>query len=135
MIGGIRNIRYAATANLNAESKASAHYYAKPVVAQSQYKEICDTYKGTIQLNRNIQNGTPIYDATITFQTLTQPTAFVNAKSFAYTDGQGRNWILGWDDEDDYPVVTWEESNQKGNGDFYKITIAMKSKVGVMRVL
>ncbi len=125
-IAGINNIRYTQQIQLMAVPQSAK----KAVVAD--WSQICDTANRQAEQIKTLQNGTPLYDVTLSFRTQTDPASFDKAKGWMYQDRSGKNWLIGYGDEDDYPVVTWQQTNSKSETPDYQVTVSFKSRIGVL---
>ena len=124
-IAGINNIRYSQQILLTSIPQPGK----KLVVAE--WVQICDTASRQCERIKTLQNGCALYDVILTFRTQSDPKNFDKARGWMCQDRSGKDWLIGYGDEDDYPVVTWTNTNSKSETPDYQVSVSFKSRVGV----
>lgn len=130
-IAGISRIRYAHEVEI--EHEGSLFPY-KRIIRSAGFTELTSIgLSGTARNARSKLNGCPVYDSELTFKTSADPKDWNDAKSWLFRDRDGKDWLLGYGDEEDYPVVTWEQVNDNSTDPRFQVTVKMKSRYGLLR--
>lgn len=134
-IAGISKIRYAQQVVLTPDA-AGPMVNHKKVLRNEDFTQLCDTsISGFAENNRVLQNGCPLYETILRFRTQEDPSNWHNARGWLFRDRIGKDWLIGYGDEDDYPVVSWQQVNSKSETPDFQVTVQMKSRVGMLRVI